>query len=208
MVEAGVIILPTVDEIIRIAGIHPARVKNIYLFGSQVYGIATENSDFDFILVGSALNVKEEKRVGKINVHVHTPDIFKDELFRHDIHNLECYFAPIWAKLQEKELYSKFVLNPNKVKQSVLSESFSSWTKAKMKINQGDVFKGIKSLWHSIRMLYFGIDLVTNGKITQWDIANDLWNGELKDCDQYEWSYFKEKYFEHKLSLERKLKES
>ena len=199
------VVMPTAEEIIKIAGIHPARVKNIYLFGSRVYGTATEQSDFDFILVGSSLNAKEEKREGKINVHVHTHDVFKDELFKHDMHNLECYFAPEWAKLQVKEQYDNFILNPNKVKQSVLAESHSSWTKAKMKINEGDIYKGIKSLWHSIRMLMFAIDLVQNSKITRWDIANVTWTN-LKDTDQYEWSYFKSQYFGAKLLLEQELR--
>jgi hypothetical protein len=177
------------------------------LFGSQVYGTSRPDSDFDFILVGSALNAREEKISGNVNVHIHTTDVFKDDLMRHDIHNLECHFAPDWAKLQVKEPFDKFQLNTNKVKQSVLSESFSSWKKAKMKIHEGDIHKGIKSLWHSLRMLMFGIDICTNGKITEWDRANSMWR-VLDSCDQYEWSYFKKEYFSLKLLLEKQLKAS
>jgi len=197
--------LPTKEEVIEFSGVHPLRVKNIYLYGSRVYGTAKPDSDFDFILVGSALLAKDEKKNGRLNVHIHTTDIFKDELFRHDIHNLECYFAPDWAKLLIKEPFDSFVLNRNKVKQSVLSESWSSWTKAKNSMNEGAIFRGIKSLWHSLRMLMFGIDIVQNGKITQWDCANSLWH-TLSNTDHFEWLYFKEEYFDMKVLLENQLK--
>jgi predicted nucleotidyltransferase len=198
--------IPTKEEVIEIAQIHPLKVKNIYLFGSRVYGTARDNSDYDFILVGSALLAKDEKKSPKINVHIHTTDTFRDELMRHDIHNLECFFAPEWATLLVKEPFKEFQLNKNKLKQSVLSESWSSWHKAKMSIQDGNIYRGIKSLWHSLRMLQFGIDIAKNGRITQWDVANQMWFDELRDCEEYEWSYFKEKYFAYKQSLEEQLK--
>ncbi len=197
--------IPTKEEIIDFVGIHPLKVKNIYMFGSRIYGTAREDSDYDFILVGSAQIARDEKKSKRLNVHIHTTDVFKEDLYKHDIHNLECFYAPDSAILQLKEPFSDFKIVPNRLKKSVLAESYSSWNKARMSIRDGNSYRGVKSLWHSLRMLMFAQDILENGRITHWDIANPIWN-ELKDCDEYEWSYYKEKYFQLKVQLEERLK--
>jgi len=38
--------IPKIEDILKIAKMHPSRVYNIYLFGSRVYSTHTEDSDW------------------------------------------------------------------------------------------------------------------------------------------------------------------
>ena len=72
--------LPTLQQIIEKSGIHPYRVFNVYLFGSQIYGTATEKSDWDVIMVANNSVESTEVRNGLFNIHVYVPDKFAQDL--------------------------------------------------------------------------------------------------------------------------------
>jgi hypothetical protein len=199
----------TTEDIIKAAGMHPLKARNIYIYGSQVYGTARSGSDWDIILVGANLLAHEEirKKIGDelLNIHIITPDKFSEGLKNHDIMNLECIFAPSWAKLQEKISMEEFQVNPKKLIKNNLAQSFSSWKGGKMKLNDGDIYRGLKSIFHSLKMLMFAIQILEHGKIVDYPQANYLYS-EINDCDEVDWDYFKEKYLPFKVQLEEKLK--
>ena len=64
--------IPTAEEVIKRSKIHSSRVKNIYVFGSQVYGTTTNNSDWDFIMIANTPNTNQEIHSGDFNIHVMT----------------------------------------------------------------------------------------------------------------------------------------
>ena len=68
---------PTLETIIKASGLHPSRVFNVYIFGSQVYGTANKDSDWDIIMVANNSVESTELRKGLFNIHVYTPDKFK-----------------------------------------------------------------------------------------------------------------------------------
>lgn len=197
-----------VEEVILASGVHPLKVRNVYIYGSRVYGTARESSDWDIIMVASNLLAHEEfkKKIGDhlVNIHVITPDKFKDGLMNHDIMNLECVFAPDWAVLQSK-LSFEFTLNIKKLIKNNLAQSYSSWNGGKMKLFDGDIYRGLKSVFHSLKMLKFAIQIAEHGKITDFSEANYLYS-EINDCDEIDWDYFKDKYLPLKVELENKLK--
>jgi predicted nucleotidyltransferase len=199
----------TKDIIISESNVHPLKVRNIYLYGSRIYGTASPDSDWDIICVTAALLEHEEKRVkvgnDLLNIHLITPDKFQRGLDNHDIMNLECYFSPEWARLQEK-LVLKFELNKKKLAKNIISQSFVSWQGGKHKINNGDIYRGLKSIFHSLKMLLFAIQIAEHGKIINFSEANYL-HHEIHDCDEFEYGYFVEKYMPFKMDLEDKLKE-
>lgn len=118
--------------------------------------------------------------------------------------NLECLFAPEWARLQEKIVLPSEI-NVKKLVKNNLAQSYSSWQGGKMKINKYDFHRGLKSVFHSLRMLMFAIQIAEHGKIVDFSAANHLYS-EIVDCDEIEWSYFREKYLPLKVELEEKLK--
>ncbi|MDP2692817.1 MAG: nucleotidyltransferase domain-containing protein [bacterium] len=195
------------DEIISLSKIHPSRVKAIYMFGSRVYGTNRPDSDYDIILVGSSMNEATELKGEKYNIHIHTPDKFKRDLYYHDVHSLECVYAPESAVIFETEKYP-FKLDKSRLKKSFLSASHNSWLKAKNRIIDCDVDGGVKSAFHSIRILMFGIQIANSGRIDDFSAANHIWKSMDEFEESYEWTPFKENFLPDKIKLEESLKQS
>jgi predicted nucleotidyltransferase len=170
--------IPTLDNIIRNSGIHPSRIFNITIFGSRVYGTTNVDSDWDIIMVANNSVDSIEIRNGIFNIHVYTPNKFQEDLDWHRINNLECIFAPDWAKLKETIDYkSKFKLDLSKLRHATSHVSSNSWVKAKKKLTVADEYYiGIKSLFHSIRIPMFATQVATDGKITDFSCANWIWD--------------------------------
>lgn len=170
--------IPTLDNIIRTSGLHPSRVFNVYIFGSQIYGTSNQDSDWDIIMVANNSVESTEIRRGLFNIHVYTPDKFKSDLDWHRINNLECIFAPDWAKLKESIDYkSSFKLNPSKLRHATSHISSNSWVKCKKKLELTDEYHtGVKSLFHSLRIPMFATQIMQHGRIVDFSCANFIWD--------------------------------
>lgn len=169
--------IPTLETIIKASGIHPTRVFNVYLFGSQVYGTATSGSDWDIIMIANNIVESTEIRRGLFNIHVYTPDKFKADLEWHRINNLECIYAPDWAKIKETIKFDNFRINRNKLRHSISHTSSNSWVKCRKKLEvENEYYIGVKSLFHSIRIPMFGTQIAEFGKITDFSCANWIWD--------------------------------
>jgi predicted nucleotidyltransferase len=165
------------NDIITASGIHPSRVFNVTIFGSQVYGNTNKDSDWDIIMIANNSVDSTELRRGLYNIHVYTPDKFKADLEWHRINNLECIYAPDWAKLKEDIKFSDFKINKNKLRHSISHTSSNSWVKCNKKINvEGEYYIGVKSLFHSIRIPMFGTQIATYNDIIDFSCANFLWD--------------------------------
>jgi len=163
------------SDIINASGIHPSRVFNVTIFGSQVYGNTNKDSDWDIIMVANNSVESTEIRRGLFNIHVYTPDKFKSDLEWHRINNLECIFAPDWAKLKETIKYD-FKLNLAKLRHATSHISSNSWVKCKKKLELTDEYHiGVKSLFHSLRIPMFATQIANSGKITDFYCANNIW---------------------------------
>jgi predicted nucleotidyltransferase len=163
--------IPTAEEVIKRSKIHSSRVKNISVFGSQVYGTTTHNSDWDFIMVANTPNTNQEIYYGDFNIHVMTEDQFLKNLKEHHSSSVESFFTPKEFRLKEDV---KFDWNPNipSLRHSFSHISSNSWVKAKKKIEQGDYYIGVKSLFHSLRIPIFGIQIAQTGSIYDFSVAN------------------------------------
>lgn len=189
--------IPTAEDIISASGFHPSRVFCIYVFGSRVYSTFGANSDWDIIMVANnsveSTELSGLKR-GLYNIHVYTPKKFQEDLDWHRINNLECIFAPDWAKLKE-DIKWEFKLDLSKIRHSISHISSNSLVKAKKKLQQNDYNIGIKSLFHSIRIPMFGLQIVNFGKIVDFQEANYVWDDLTnKNLPQYmrnktEWTW-------------------
>ena len=159
------------QEIIDVSGMYPLKIRNVYVFGSRVYGTATEHSDYDIQIVGMSMLPKDEIKSSKYNIHIHAHDVFKEDLFNYTPKNVECLLAPKDCILQEKMNFG-FELNKLKMVQEFMQSSYQSWRHAKYKTNQGDFYRGRKGIFHALRILAFGIQLKESGKIEDWSIVN------------------------------------
>ncbi len=166
--------IPTASDIILHSGLHKSRVHNIYLFGSRVYETHSDNSDWDIIVVANNSVESIEIKSDLYNIHIYTPKKFQEDLDWHMPKNIECYFAPSWAKLQEKIKFD-FTLDIKKLRHATSHVSSNSWVKCKKKLEIGDYHTGIKSIFHSLRIPIFSTQLIETGQI-DFTSANFIWN--------------------------------
>lgn len=175
------------EKIIAAAGLRPQRVKNIYVFGSRVYGNASENSDWDILIIANTSSPETEIKTEEFNIHVLTEDRFREGLKQHHIRALECIMAPAWAKIQEDIKFDDFQLNMGSLRHSISHINSNSWVKAKKKLAQGDYYIGLKSLWHALRIVMFGSQIARWGYIRDWNCANHIWHKlQMKTWTWYE----------------------
>lgn len=166
-------------------------IFNLYQYGSQVYGIADEKSDIDLILVCDFANEHETPiQWPGTDLTIWTAEEFQRLLDVHEPSALECHFLPSHMAIRSREF--EFKLDLGKLRQAFSAKSSNSWVKAKKKIEvHGEWRLGLKSLFHSLRILEFGLQIAGNGKIKDYAAANRYWKCIM---DQYhgrsEWRQF------------------
>jgi predicted nucleotidyltransferase len=163
-----------IDDIIKSSGLHKSRVHNIYLFGSRVYQTHSDDSDWDIIIVANNSVEAIEIKSDLYNIHIYTPKKFQEDLDWHMPKNIECLFAPSWAKLQERIKFN-FTLDVKKLRHATSHVSSNSWVKSKKKLEIGDYHIGIKSLFHSLRIPIFSTQLINKDQI-DFTSANFIWD--------------------------------
>lgn len=198
----------TAEQVIEATGIHRAKVRNIFQYGSRVYGTNRLDSDYDVIVIACTMDTHKENycKIGDklLNIHVFTPDVFKEALNTHNIMNLECYFLPEHFILLNKQPL-ELNLNQKALVKNILGQSYNSWHGAKVSFNQSDPVRGTKGAFHAIRMLIFAIQILEHGRITDYAAANHIFKS-MSATNEFEWECFKEDFFPLKQELEDKLK--
>lgn len=167
--------------------------EQIYQFGSRVYGTYSEKSDFDFIVVLKKGTPKTDSLINMEENHyqIYSYDEFLYKIKNHDIMALECIFSSTThrKKKHAEEFYQHFELNLNSLRESISTISNNSWVKCKKKLTvSGDYDKqaALKSCFHSIRILDFGIQIARHGSIYDYHSKNYVWVELLKLSEQYD----------------------
>ncbi len=184
--------IPTAKEVIQRTKIHPSRVKCIYVFGSRVYGTNNNSSDWDFFMVANNPVSNQEIRSGDFNIHIVVPDEFVRLLKNHHSSALEAYFTPPEFRLLELEKFDFHIKIPS-LRHSFSHISSNSWVKCKKKMAQGDYYSGVKSLFHSLRIPMFGIQIAKTGKIHDFKCANKIYS-ILFSRNDWTWNELDEKF--------------
>jgi len=172
-------------------------ILNIYPLGSRVYKTHTEKSDHDLILV-----CKNFFESNNIDVHVYTESAFELALRNHDIQILECIFLPKELIYKETNNYS-LELDKLKLRPAISTISNNSYVKAKKKLiisGDYDLNLALKSFFHSYRIIDFGIQIASEGKITNYSSCNWLLEDLYKMSNDAQrdqlWSNIETKYKE------------
>lgn len=186
------------EEILKRTGLSDSDVLSVYSYGSRVYGNSRKESDYDFIIIVKDKNT-EQFSDNLINVNFFSPEGHQHRLNEHEISALECYFVDPKFILKETQNYS-FKLDLSKLRHSLSAKSSNSFVKAKKKLtfeidrgveeNPEDV--GKKSLFHSFRIIDFGIQIAKTGKIENYGSCNDLFKEIIYSYSN--WDELFEKY--------------
>jgi len=194
------------NEIITLTGLHPSKIRNIYPFGSRVYGNFTLNSDLDCVVIACSMNLNVEIHEGLYNIHITTPDAFKEQLDAHDIRNIECIYAPRNITIASQIDYLKdFRIYTPQLKKMIITQSAGAWTRARKRLEQGNIIGGAKSLYHTFRILKFGLQLMEYRKIVDFTAGNDIWE-EVKNFEGLEWQEYQDKWLEYKKTLQKQMR--
>jgi predicted nucleotidyltransferase len=183
------------DNIKNQLNITDEKILSIYLYGSRVYGTATEKSDYDFIVVvDSEKSFLDAIEIQGNHISIYNKAKFQELIDQHEISALECLFLDKQFIIKEN-WKPIFVLNLSQLRKSFSAKSSNSFVKAKKKMMYGEEYIAKKSLWHSFRIIYFGIQLATTGKITNYSEANHLYNNIVfnpsNDAEYYKQTFLK-----------------
>ena len=176
-------------------------ILNIYQIGSIVYGYK-EPSDEDYIVI-----VKNDIKTFQIieeslNITIYNEKQFQELINEHDPLSLECLFSP--KEFKQEQITFSFKLDKTKLRNSFSQKASNSWVKSKKKLiieKDYNLLVAQKSLFHSLRLLDFALDLAMIEDIN-FQKTNNLW----KDIIKYtSWddlnSNFKKIYNEKKTEL-------
>lgn len=163
----------TLEEVIEKSGLHSSRILNIYLFGSRVYFTASDKSDYDVLVIANTPYPEKELVVDNLNIHILTKDRMLEQLKQHHIGKIEAILSPYILK---NSVEISLDIKIPSLRHSISHTCSNSWVKSKKKLEQGDYYIGIKSLFHSLRIAMFGIQLAKYGVINDWTCANHIWD--------------------------------
>jgi|SaaInlStandDraft_4_1057021.scaffolds.fasta_scaffold27317_2 hypothetical protein len=156
-------------------GVNPENIVGVYSFGSAVYGTQNENSDIDIVMIMDGIDDTEylQYETSDIDIHCMTVNHYKTLLNKHNIMALETYFHPS----PMIEFKTDFELVLPTLRRSISAVVSNSWVKAKkkVKLENEDSWIGYKSLFHSMRILDYGIQLAEFGKIVDYRRTTPLW---------------------------------
>jgi len=170
------------------------KIRNVYAYGSHVYGTAGPSSDIDYIIVKEGeIGIEDTLSLDGIDMTIYDCKRFQQRVDDHEISVLECLCLPKEHILQ-KEMDFSWTLDLGKLRESLSAKASNSFVKAKKKFEvEQQPYIAKKSLWHSLRILKFGIQIAMNGRITDFTEANDLWK-EMLGNPSTSWEDYKAKY--------------
>lgn len=190
----------------------------IYEYGSTVYGVNNKKSDLDYILVVTDNYNNYIDNIYDNNCHY---NLYKESdwlnmIKQNQITVLECIFCENKYKIKENKNYD-IIINQIELRKSISKVCSNSYDKCRKKLTIEKDFSpriAKKSLWHSLRILHFGIQCAKYGKIINFQECNcyyeEIVNNPINDWKYYEknWkSFFNNKRSEFRLYSEKEWRE-
>lgn len=130
----------------------------LLIVGSRLYGLTNKLSDTDYLAIisdGEVYPFPENK-----DIEVRTVSEFQASLDKHDLKALEVYFG--YPELFPNTIPATFTFNEDSLRRAVSGVSSNAHVKSKKKIRDGEIYVGIKSFWHCLRILTMYTDLAKN----------------------------------------------
>lgn len=171
---------------------------NIYEYGSIVYGTHQEGkSDRDYIVIISDDYVIQTDQVEHQNCHynIFHASKWQEKLNNNEVDAMEIFFMQKKHVVKETIKFTADII-PSKIREQFSATASNSWVKAKKKLIVPDSYApriAKKSLWHSLRIIEFGIQILTTDKINNYSSMNYLYD-EIVNNDINEWAHYQNKY--------------
>lgn len=168
-------------------------VLKVIRFGSRVYGTANMDSDTDYIVITNDKEHEESISFTDVDFHFYSIDIWNRMCSENNIRCVEAYFSSDehWLK-GEKD---KIEIDYDNIRSEFSRIASNSFVKCNKKLTvEKDYNPRIakKSLFHSLRILSFGIQIMKFGGIYNFRSAN-VYYDEIMTCEN-DWDMLKSKY--------------
>jgi len=186
------------DEILKELGV-TGDVIAIYPYGSQVYGTATAESDHDFIIVmkgamlpsGAFRDNAISNEDWTIQGVLYSRGGFKDAINNYEIGALECLSLDPSQVILDKWKFGIGSWNEKAMVKAIIKKASDSRHLSSMQSKSGNKDRAIKSMFHSLRILHFGLQLKEHQKIVNFQECNEMYkdfmaiNPEVFDSRDY-----------------------
>lgn len=186
--------LHAVDEILKALKIKDD-VLAIYPYGSRVYGTATEESDYDFIVVlkrgvlesGAFRQNAISDDSGNIQGVLYSRGGFIDAINNYEIGALECLSLPTDQVILRKWPFKVTGWHQKTMVKKVIAKASASRHVADLQAKSGYKDRAKKGMFHALRILHFGLQLKEHQKIIDFSACNPLYHEfqAIKD-DQFD----------------------
>lgn len=157
-------------------------VLSIFPYGSRVYGLANDDSDYDYIIVTksaflpsgafkqNAISSKDRKIQGVL----YSRSGFIDAINNYEIGALECLSLQPEQIILSKWPFKVQKWDDKEMVKKVIQKASASWHIAseQSKMDQKGLAK--KGIFHALRILMFGIQLKEHQKIVDFSVSNEL----------------------------------
>lgn len=166
----------------------PENVIAQVAFGSVVYGTANEFSDKDYIVVvKDGIHYDDQYRRNDGDYEFHSVTHFQKLLDKQCIIAIEAYFSDEkFLKIGDFKGF-RFQLNKPKLYKEFTKRSDYSYRKTEKCILAGDDRIGMKSLFHSLRIIDFGCQVVKHDKIIDFSSCNHYYETIFQIGPDWEW---------------------
>lgn len=159
------------------------KANYIIPYGSRVYEVSDEESDYDLVVISTdpTLDDTVHETHSNIEYKIINKNDYQTLLDNQDIVAIEAYFCESYfarGNLKNLQVDYSYKVDKQKIRHVFSQKSSNSWVKCKKKltVEVGQERAGVKSLFHSFRILYFGIQLCTHGKIVDYKEANHIYD--------------------------------
>lgn len=189
----------SVEEFAAKINLTEDKLISIHIQGSRFYETDVNSSDWDIMIIAaidSTFEFKEFMYAGEeYDVRIFSPQAFLEKLASHDLAGLEFIYHPDSVKLLETGVYEQKI-NPSRLINWTITDIDRLWKNAKIEIEGGDAYKGLKNIFHSFRYLFYAKQILTEGKITDYKAANYLYDSIVNNQEyKGDFKYFEENYW-------------
>ena len=174
------------------------KALNIYEYGSIVYGTYVEGkSDRDYIVIVPDDYELDIDQIERDNCHynIFRASAWQEKLNNNEVDAMEVFFMPKRHVVKET-VYFQTKIDPSKIREQFSRTASNSWVKCKKKLVVEESFNprvGKKSLWHSLRIIEFGTQILLTGKINDYGCMNHLYDAIVNN-EHNDWEYYQHYY--------------
>jgi predicted nucleotidyltransferase len=156
------------------------KLLNVYLFGSRLFGTATEKSDFDFLIICDDYNgdfVLNRNEEPSIDLSIMSSKTFKQKVLNLSYHELITIWFPkeyIFLELLPGIEILNHEIDTSKLRSTLSLQAKQVWERSKEKFEMKDYQRGKKGITHALRIFELGSQIAKDGIISDFSLANEF----------------------------------